>query len=154
MRKIVVIVALAATLLGGCADTEEAPEATATNDTVASTAPSSAPSPTASSDGISAGGECMDASETEGQADLEMQDFVFAPPCLIIAKSQGLRLHNEGDVKHNFSVKNFLGLDVDVEPGAENNTEPLLLDIGEYEFFCKYHADSQNMKGKLEIQEG
>lgn len=150
MRKIIVGLVVAASLFAGCANTEETPPATATDVPVASVAAS----PEGTSDEIVAGGECMDASETEGQADLEMQDFVFAPPCLIIAKSQGLRLHNEGDVKHNFSVKNFLGLDVDVEPGAENNTEPLLLDIGEYDFFCKFHAESENMKGKLEVQEG
>jgi plastocyanin len=141
MRKIIVLLAVAMVLFAGCADTEETPPATATDE------------PVATADGVSAGGDCMDATKAEGQADLETQDFVFAPPCLIISTSQGLRLHNEGDVKHNFSVKGFAGLDIDVEPGQENNTEALGLDPGSYDFSCKYHAE-QGMKGKLQVKAG
>ena len=48
---------------------------------------------------------------------------MFAPPCLEMPTDQGLRLHNEGDVEHNFSVEGVSGIDVDVSPGDENNTE-------------------------------
>lgn len=101
-------------------------------------------------DSVTAGGDCRDTRKTEGQADLEMQDFAFAPRCLIISTRQGLRVHNEGTVEHNWSVEGF-GLDIDVAPGDENNTEATGLDPRTYTFFCKYHRESNDMEGELRV---
>jgi plastocyanin len=100
---------------------------------------------------MTAGGDCQDDTKADGPGDLEMQDFVFAPPCLEISTSQGLRIHNEGEKEHNFSVEGF-GLDVDVSPGDENNTEATGLEPGRYTFFCKYHRESNDMEGELVIE--
>lgn len=108
-------------------------------------------SPAGDDDGdITAGGDCQDATEAEGQADLEMQDYAFAPTCLVISTSQGLRLHNEGQVEHNWSLET--GLDVDVSPGDEVNTEATGLDPGTYTFFCKYHREEHDMEGELRVK--
>jgi plastocyanin len=123
--------------------------------TLAPTTPPATASPTVKptpTEKVKAGGDCQDNSKAEGQADLEMQDFVFAPPCLIMSTTQGLRLHNEGEVTHNFSVKGYEGLNVDVKPGEENNTEPTGLKPGTYDFFCRFHAESQDMKGELRLK--
>ena len=83
-----------------------------------------------------------------------MQDFQFAPPCLQISTAQGLRLHNEGQAPHNFSVEDNAGLDVDVQPGDENNTEATGLKAGSYTFFCKFHRESKDMEGELRVVAG
>jgi plastocyanin len=146
MRKILVAGFIAVAAFGACAKDKA-------SDLAASAEPSTASTPAAnSSDAMTAGGDCQDNSKAEGQADLEMQDFQFAPPCLIMSTSQGLHLHNEGTVEHNFSVEGFKGLDVDVEPGEENNTEATGLKAGTYQFFCKYHGDSKGMKGELRLK--
>lgn len=109
-------------------------------------------SPAATADGeITSRGDCRDATKTQGQADLEMQDFRFAPSCLVISTTQGLRLHNEGEAEHNWSLET--GLDVDVAPGDEVNTEATGLDPGTYAFFCKYHRESHDMEGELRVDD-
>lgn len=147
MRKLLALVVLVLASVSACGD-EGSP-------TVASAPPARATSdggsPAATDDAITAGGECHDATEVEGQADLEMQDNAFAPECLLISESQGLRMHNEGDNEHNFTVEGF-GLDVDVSPGDENNTEATGLEPGSYTFFCKYHRSSDDMEGKLLVK--
>jgi plastocyanin len=148
MRRLIVALVALVALMGACSSDDTASDVAATA-APATSEPAGTP---AASDAMTAGGECQDATEAEGQADLEMQDFVFAPPCLEISTAQGLRIHNEGSVEHNFSVQGFAGLDVDVEPGDENNTEPTGLDPGTYQFFCKYHRDSKGMKGKLVVK--
>ena len=152
MRKLLVIVAVSVlALTTACAD-----DRAADGSTSASGAPSSSDQPltgsSPGSDGMTADGDCQDNSEADGPADLEMQDFKFAPPCLEMSTAQGLRIHNEGDVEHNFSVEGFGGLDVDVSPGDENNTEATGLKAGEYTFFCKYHRESNDMEGKLVVK--
>ncbi len=147
MRKLFIVAVVMLALATGCGDDGDA--------TSASASPAGATSQTSSpaaSEATTAGGDCMDVSEAEGQADLEMQDFVFAPPCLVISNAQGLRLHNEGKNEHNWSVEGISGLDVDVSPGDENNTEATGLLPGQYTFFCKYHRESNDMEGKLFVK--
>jgi plastocyanin len=152
MRKLLVVVAVVLLALGAaCAD-----DSPSDGSTSASGAPSSSDQPLAgtspSGDGMTADGDCQDATEPDGPADLEMQDFVFAPSCLEMSTEQGLRIHNEGENEHNFNVEGFGGLDVDVAPGDENNTEATGLNAGEYTFFCKYHRESNDMEGKLVVK--
>lgn len=145
MHKLIVATAVLIVLMAACAnDTAD--------DVTGSAEPSAgATTETSPTDAMTAGAECMDATEAEGQADLELQDFIFAPPCLEISTAQGLRIHNEGRAEHNFTVEGF-GLDVDVSPGDENNTEATGLEPGTYTFFCKYHRESKDMEGKLVVK--
>ena len=65
--------------------------------------------------------------------------------------SQGLSLHNNGDVVHNFSIANTL-IDLDTRPGEETNSEAIggVVRPGVYEFFCKYHRD-KGMSGTVTV---
>lgn len=147
MRRGLVAIVLALVFVACGGDDADTPELTVPpGSDITTTA-----SPDTDTDGeISAGGDCQDATKAEGQADLEMQDFRFAPPCLVISTAQGLRLHNEGDAEHNWSLET--GLDVDVGPGDEVNTEATGLDPGTYTFFCKYHRESHEMEGELRVK--
>ncbi len=148
MRKLLVVAVVMLALAAACGDDGGTTSATdAPGDQTTATS-----SPSETDEGITTGGDCQDAAEAEGQADLEMQDFVFAPPCLEISTAQGLRIHNEGQAEHNFSVEGVGGLDVDVSPGDENNTEATGLTPGTYTFFCKYHRESNDMEGKLVVK--
>ncbi len=151
MRKLAAVLFAGTMLLSACggddpqaaddttpAATEQAPEETG-GDTGGDTG------------GIQAGGNCTDNSKIEGQADLEMQDYQFAPPCLQINADQGLRVHNEGGAAHNLSVEGVAGIDIDVQPGEENNTESTGLSEGTYAMFCKFHRESHQMEGELRV---
>ena len=147
MRRLFAVVIMTLALGAGCGD-DGTPS-------VASEPPGdgrSEASASASGDGVTAGGDCQDATEADGPGDIEMQDFAFAPRCLEISTSQGLRLHNEGDVEHNWSVDGVSGLDVDVSAGDENNTEATGLMSGTYTFFCKYHREQHDMEGTLVVK--
>ena len=65
--------------------------------------------------------------------------------------TQGLSLHNAGDVVHNFSVPGTV-VDLDTRPGASTNSEAVggAVRPGEYQFFCKYHR-SRGMTGTLRV---
>lgn len=152
MKRIVVAVAAIAVLSVACSSGEDpalsGPDGE--NISVATDAPDPTPTSDPGTAAPGAGSNCTDAASAGGQADLEMQDFAFAPKCLQISASQGLRVHNEGEALHNWSVEGF-GLDIDVEPGQENNTEATGLEAGNYTFFCKYHRDSHSMAGELRV---
>jgi plastocyanin len=148
MRNLIIVV-LVLTLTAACGDDDAT---TSSTDAPADRTPISSASSSDSTDDTTAGGDCQDDTKVDGPADLEMQDFTFAPPCLVISTSQGLRLHNEGENEHNFSVEGVSGLDVDVSAGDENNTEATGLEPGRYTFFCKYHRASNDMEGKLRVE--
>ena len=80
-----------------------------------------------------------------------MESFRFVPACLSMRASQGLSLHNAGDVVHNFSITNTL-VDLDTRPGADTNSEAIggVVRPGVYEFFCKYHR-SRGMTGTVRV---
>jgi plastocyanin len=140
VKKLMILAMVAALFLGACASD---------GDPTVAEPPTDEPEAT---EAIDAGGDCQDYTEADGPADLEMQDFVFAPPCFIITtETPGLRVHNEGKATHNWSLEST-GLDIDVEPGQENNTEALGVEVGTYTFFCKFHRESQNMEGELRVE--
>jgi plastocyanin len=134
MKKMLAVTLISIVLLAGCGgsdDGEPRGEATQT------------PAPTVT--------PCSDASEIGGQADLEMRDYSFDPQCLQISRAQGLRIHNEGDTKHNLSVENIAGINIDVKAGEEKNTEPTGLTEGRYTIFCRFHRKSNGMEGVLRV---
>ena len=151
MRRLFGTIAICLLALTSCAE-DGGPETAATDEPTLTEPATEEPSGTG--EDIQAAGECQDNSEAEGPADLEMQEFTFAPKCLQMSASQGLRLHNEGEFKHNFSVEGFAGLDVDLEPSEENNTEATGLEVGSYTMYCKIHRESYDMEGTLKVVEG
>jgi plastocyanin len=144
---VAVVVSLAA--LGGCSAGGE-PEATTAPTAVVTVAPS--PAQATTTDRVPQPGEdCTDDAAASGPGDLGFEDYRFAPACLQINTGQGLHLHNDGQAIHNLSVEGFPGIDVDVPPEEENNTEATGLQPGTYTIFCKYHRDSQDMEGELRV---
>lgn len=107
------------------------------------------PGPTATA----AAEACTDRTDEGGaQALLTMRDNAFEPTCLRVLADQGLQLVNEGQNLHNLTIENTM-VDIDTQPGAENNTEALagVLEPGRtYPFFCKYHR-AGGMTGELQI---
>jgi plastocyanin len=149
MQKLLAVVVLIVTLFAACGDDGGRGVATAPADR---TTDATAPRIDGRPDGTAAGDDCEDAAKGGGPADIEMQDFSFAPRCLEITTDQGLRLHNEGDREHNWSVEGVSGLDVDVSAGDENNTEATGLMPGTFTFFCKYHRERYDMEGALVVK--
>ena len=88
---------------------------------------------------------------SEGQLDLELDDFYFEPTVLTGTAGESLTLHleNEGSTEHNFSVTDQ-GIDQDVQDGGNADVTVTFPDSGTLVFFCKYHQD-MGMRGALEV---
>lgn len=140
MQRAALLVA-AALALAACG--EEAPAGTPTP--APATGSPASPSP----EGPPAG--CDD--ETQGGAEFHItqMDSEFQPDCLIVTPGQGPSIENMGGFLHNFSIRGT-GIDVDIASGDIGRFEAILLDPGEYEFFCKYH-ESLGMVGTLIVVE-
>lgn len=80
-------------------------------------------------------------------AEMVLDDSFFAPT---YAKARPgtsvmLRLKNEGDIVHTFTVTE-LGVDETVQPGATKETSVTLPSSGAVRFFCRFH-EGQGMQG-------
>lgn len=64
----------------------------------------------------------------------------------------GFSIRNNGSELHNFSVESTTMVDLDIQPGQETNTEAAGLEARSYLIFCKYHRNSNNMVGGLQIK--
>jgi plastocyanin len=137
------ILFLVSVLLAGCEAAPPPPDG-------AEVAESPLPEEEPRSEGEVTGCEDLSAADA-GPAQVIMQDFEFVHPCFAVSSTQGLQLVNSGSATHNFSIGELL--DVDVEPGAQVNTEPLeeILAPGEYDFVCKYHED-RGMIGQITVE--
>lgn len=78
-------------------------------------------------------------------------DFQFSPANLVISKSQGLTISNQGPSLHNFTVQGTQ-VDIDVQPGSTDNLEAIgqAVPVGEHPFFCKYHQ-ARGMVGVITV---
>jgi plastocyanin len=97
--------------------------------------------------------ECSDVSSSEGApAPLTMKDNFFEPFCLAVSSTQEMTLTNAGTALHNFSIEDQ-GVDIDVEAGSEETTDPLedLVRPGTFRFVCKYH-EAQGMVGTITVE--
>jgi plastocyanin len=87
-----------------------------------------------------------------GQAvTLTEADFQFSPVHLVISKSQGLTVSNQGPSLHNFTVPGTQ-VDVDVQPGSTDQFEAIgqVVPVGDHPFFCKYHK-ARGMVGVITV---
>ena len=78
-------------------------------------------------------------------------DFQFSPVHLVISKSQGLTITNQGPSLHNFTVPGTQ-VDMDVQPGSTDNFEAIgeVVAVGDHPFFCKYHK-ARGMAGVVTV---
>jgi plastocyanin len=88
---------------------------------------------------------------TVSEAELELDNFYFGPTVLTgkPAQTLKLRLHNEGSVVHNLSIEG--AVDEDLEAGKTAELTVTFPQSGGTLFFCKYHAESSNMRGELRV---
>lgn len=81
---------------------------------------------------------------------LTASNFAFDPSSLSAATGGTIEFSNEDDTEHNFTVED-LGIDEDAEGGESTTIDLGDAAAGSYDFFCKYHKDSDGMTGTLEI---
>lgn len=133
MRRVLASVLLAAAVLTGCGEDDDALDEEA--------------------QGEQTPAECAEVSASEGApAPLTMNDNFFEPLCLAVSSTQEITMTNAGDSLHNFSVEDQ-GVDIDVEAGEELITEPTeeLFRPGTFRFVCKYH-EAEGMVGTIVIE--
>jgi plastocyanin len=87
----------------------------------------------------------------ESAVEFELDDFYFEPTVLQGEAGQTLTLEafNEGDAAHTFT-SDELGVDEELEPGAETTIEITFPDSGQIVFECRFHA-GQGMRGAIEV---
>lgn len=144
MRRIVVVSAVAVLLMTACGEDAGSP--------VVEPPATDAPAATDTATGGPSEASCTDL-RSEAAPVIEMQDFRFVPSCVQLTTSQGFGARNTGQNLHNLSIEGVAAVDVDTEPGQENNYEPPGLDADVYTFFCKYHRSS-GMEGELRVVSG
>jgi plastocyanin len=83
------------------------------------------------------------------EIDLEMDDYYFGPTILSgkAGQSVTLKLHNEGNELHNFTLSDQ-AINVDVAVGQTGEAKVTFPASGSLVFSCVYHA-VQNMRGQL-----
>lgn len=85
--------------------------------------------------------------------EIEVDDFYFGPTYLKASPGATLdvKLKNEGDVVHTFTVDGLA--DVTVQPGAESIASLTLPASGAVRFYCRFHQ-SQGMQGAFYFTAG
>jgi plastocyanin len=87
----------------------------------------------------------------ESSIEFELDDFYFEPTVLQGEAGQTITLEalNEGDEAHTFT-SDELGVDEELEPGAEASIEITFPESGQVVFECRFHA-GQGMRGAVEV---
>jgi uncharacterized cupredoxin-like copper-binding protein len=90
--------------------------------------------------------------EENFELEMELDDFYFEPTTV---KAPGgstakLMLFNEGDQAHTFTIDS-LDVDEELEPGARREITVELGTDSRTEFYCKFHAESNDMKGSFSL---
>lgn len=89
-----------------------------------------------------------------GDVEVELDDFYFGPTFVRgkATTAYTLKLKNEGDVVHTFTVDGF-PVDVTVQPGATADASLSLPASGAVRFYCRFHA-GQGMQGAFFLNPG
>ena len=125
MRRLSVVLMVVAVLAVGCSSSKKSSSAT--------TSPSGA-------------------SGSSAAVQLAAQDFSFSPNTIqaTAGKAVKVTITNKGSVEHNFSITS-LHVSKDVEKGGTETVTFTATQSGALEFFCKYHVDSNGMKGTITV---
>ena len=102
--------------------------------------------------GSDGGGEdCADLS-TQGETfGVTIADFAYDPSCFTASASQGIRVTNEDEAPHTFTLRDT-EIDLDVPAGETVEGAPAtgILEPGTYELICTYHPE---MTGDVTVVE-
>jgi len=84
--------------------------------------------------------------------EMELDDFYFEPTTV---KAPGgstakLMFFNEGDQPHTFTIDS-LDVDEELEPDARREITVELGTDSRTEFYCRFHAESNDMKGSFSL---
>jgi plastocyanin len=84
--------------------------------------------------------------------EMELDDFYFEPTTV---KAPGgstakLMLFNEGDQPHTFTIDS-LDVDEELAPDARKEITVVLGTDSKTDFYCKFHAESNDMKGSFSL---
>ena len=88
------------------------------------------------------------------EVEVELDDFYFGPTFVrgAATTTYTLKLKNEGDVVHTFTVDGF-PVDVTVQAGATGDATIALPGSGAVRFYCRFHA-GQGMQGAFYLNPG
>ena len=91
-------------------------------------------------------------SKKSASVKLETRDFSFSPATIqaTAGKAVKVTITNKGGVEHNFSITS-LHVSKDVDKGGTETVTFTPTQSGTLEFFCKYHVDSNGMKGTITV---
>jgi plastocyanin len=86
------------------------------------------------------------------EVEMELDDFYFEPTTI---KAPGgstatLKLFNEGDQVHTFTIDS-LDVDEELQPEAKKTIEVELGTDSKVDFYCRFHGESQGMKGSFSL---
>lgn len=152
-------------LLGGAcggaktpADTANATEESAAEETAQDPSQEAVPAPAGAGTGFARAADCTLITRGE-TATIFSLDNSFAPDCVVLVSDQVLRVQNFGIRDHSLTISEqrddqspFL-LDLEYEGETTAETEGALseyLDPGTYEFFCKFHSGMDGVMNLLE----
>ena len=88
----------------------------------------------------------------DGTVQLALGDYYFKPADLQGQAGQAvqLKLTNEGQATHTFTIDS-LKIDKTLKPGEEATITVTPSQAGDLPFYCRFHAQSSNMKGTLSV---
>ena len=143
------LVALVALVAACSAQPTGAPTPTASPPTSAPVSPS----PTGSSPSVpfAPAADCEDATIEGAVVTIRQVDNLFMPECLVVLGGQSLRIRNQGENVHNFTIEGTQ-VDLDLQPGTRVKTEPVaeVVAPGTYTFFCRFHRRF-GMEGEITV---
>jgi len=90
----------------------------------------------------SSGGSCTSSNATDlasqDQAQIQIHSFAFQPSCFEATSTQGIKIVNQDQAPHTFTVKGT-SVDLKIDAGKTIEQGPLGLSPGTYPFVCTIH---------------
>ncbi len=145
MRKLITVVAVFVLSLAACSSDEP------TVDDVAGS-PDATEGAESSPDATGEDHGTKTFTDDNFELEMELDDFYFEPTTV---KAPGgstakLMLFNEGDQTHTFTIDS-LDVDEELEPDAKKEITVELGADSRTEFYCRFHAESNDMKGSFSL---
>jgi plastocyanin len=139
MRKIAIVFVLLGLLSFGCADDPNVPEGPTDEASETTGEPEGSHVPTTTT-----------FTDTEFELEIELDDFYFEPTTIKAPgdSTASIELVNEGDQAHTFTIDD-LDVDETLEAGESKDVTVELGTETIYEFYCRFHVETQGMKGSF-----